>query len=302
MMEESFSSQTHEKLNFENLCYNFKIICADTLLFLNYLTEINHLSQLNTLNISNLEKSDLKSNIKKKLGKQCTIEFSTKKLNFYENLIEGNRYQIGLFNLGKPAFCEKHLKLKANDSTKICEMKINIQKKDNMYVNMMKDLSTTVGLNLEERDISHTLYDKKYLYDKFINEEFSFVGTFLQSAKIDGRNYLVFANKFKNLVLVKISEENFYDMTNLTKQKICYFKNLIFQIVYYYDGKLVTFKNQIYDKNYDDKSIVIYMESSLYSVMKVGSFGRFEDVGRAMMKEKFEYDSGMLEGLIKCIS
>jgi hypothetical protein len=291
--EKNNATEVNNNISFENCCYNFKIVCVDTLLYLNYLQETG--VNINPINFDllNFNKGCLKKSLKKKLTKQCFIEFSIKNINIYEAMLEGNRYQIAVFNTGNNTQDNKYLRLRANDTTRIVEKKLSLRKEPNI----IRELCSMIDLAKEDRDISQLLKSNNYNYDGLVNQEFLLFGVYVKYIKVGDSLYIVLWTKEKCFCIIKVHDEKFFDLELISKKCLFSLKYCIFQIVYYYDNRLTAMRNQIYEKNFETRNIVIYMETNNYTIIKKKS-------DNSVMKEfnGYEENEDLVNLIIKCIS
>lgn len=305
------------KFPFESLTYNFKVVCVDSLLYLNSVNEINNDKNSNVT---------FKKSLKPKLAKKCLIEFSVKNKELYDNLLPDCRYQLGLLNISKNNQVNriyndpKCLKLKANDNVLIKEIKLN--KKETYHQRILLEIGQLVKVPVEDIDVSEYLINNSFNGTELTHQEVTFSGAYLNhkySKKGNESNiqylYLFFANHNSNLIIIKIHEENFFDFSKILKAKpnsnyIMNFKNLIFQIVYYFESsstnqKLTTYKpEKMYDNNFDSKHVVFYLESSVSTSFKAGSSGskcNFE-LNKALKNSQNKiYDDKLLQDVMNYI-
>jgi hypothetical protein len=304
------------KFPYENLTYVFKIVCVDSLLYLNSVNEINPEKNSNLI---------FKKSLKPKLAKKCVIEFSVKNKELYDNLVPDCRYQLGLLNISKTNQINriyndtKCLKLKANDNVLIKEIKLN--KKETYHQRILLEIGQSVKVPVEDIDLTDYLINHSYNGSDLTQQEVTFTGAYLNhhySKKGEDSNsqilYLFFANHNSNLTIIKIHDENFFDFSKILKAKpnsnpIMHFKNLNFQIVYYYESssnnQLTTYKpEKIYDKNFNNKNIVFYLETSVFTSYKSGPSGSksYFELNKAIKSSQNKiYDEALLQEVMKCI-
>jgi hypothetical protein len=286
---------------FENCIYNFKLICVDTLLYINYLNETATCVNPEILDLSEYSKGCLKKGLKKKLMKHCTIEFAVKNINIYEALTEGMRYQLAVFNSGNNNTNpndNKTLRLKANDSTRIIEKKLSVKKDPNI----LKELCNLINFTREDRDLSQLLKSNFYNYDGLSSQEFLVTGLIAKHVKISESLYIILWTKEKNFVLIKVHDDKFFDLDYLNnihnKKSLLTLKHSIFKIVYYHEGGLLsTMRSQIYGEGFETRNVIIYMETYNYTTFK-----RKND--SSTMKEycEDEKQDELVNSIIKCIS
>jgi hypothetical protein len=242
---------------FENYIYNFKIICVDILLYINYLNDTATCVNAEILDLAEFPKGCLKKGLKRKLMKYCIVELAVKNINIYETLTEGMIYQLDVFNSGNNNTNpndNKILKLKANDSTRIIEKKLSVKKEPNI----LKELCNLINFTREDRDLSQLLNSNHYNYDRLSSQEFLITGLIAKHVKISERLYIILCTREKNFVLIKVHDDKFFDLDYLNnihnKKSLLTLKHSIFKIVYYHEGGLLsTLRDQIYGENFETR-------------------------------------------------
>ena len=251
----------------------FRIICVDALLYYYFLNK--------NINFN-------KNLIQHLPEKKCIIDFSVKNFTFFENLIEGNIYNLCLLNIQNKKFIQKStknlIKLNANESTIINEEKLNKNfKKENEYFDTIEYIKHY--LNFENINIINYLFDNKFLIKFNKNEDYFFSGiyNFFCNKEIEKNinncnkkikeGYLFFIGLNNINIILKIEDLNFYNFKYelFNKQKKFVWKNVHFQEILYFNennNTLLPFDMNKYKKLNEDyiKNVCIFLQTYNYSI------------------------------------
>ena len=255
----------------DEIFFYFRIICVDALIYYYFLNK--------NINFN-------KNLIQLLPEKKCIIDFSVKNFSFFENLNEGNIYNLCLLNIQNKKFIQKStknlIKLNANEQTIINEEKLNKNyKKENEYFDTLEYIKNY--LNFEGINIINYLFDNKFIFNK--NEEYFFSGIyyFFCNKEIEkiinncnkklNEGYLFFIGMNNINIILKIEDLNFYNFKydSFNKQKKFLWKNVHFQDILYFNEKdniLLPFDMNKYKKLKEDyiKNVCIFLETYNYSI------------------------------------
>ena len=251
----------------------FRIICVDALLYYYFLNK--------NINFN-------KNLIQHLTEKKCIIDFSVKNFTYFENLIEGNIYNLCLLNIQNKKFLQKStknlIKLNANESTIINEEKLNKNfKKENEYFDTLEYIKH--NLNFENINIINYLFDNKFLIKFNKNEDYFFSGNYCYfcnkeiekninncNKKIN-EGYLFFIGLNDINIILKIEDLNFYNFKYdlFNKQKKFVWKNVHFQDILYLNednNSLLPFDINKYKKLNEEyiKNVCIFLQTYNYSI------------------------------------
>ena len=314
--QNNFNSIVNENNNF---LYCFKVYCVDTTAYYSFLnksdpekSEKMYKFDKNqdgseddiTLNKSNQVKKNTKEDFdnrinetryQNKLNKLCSIDIIAKNYNIFENLTEGNRYHFSFLNM-KNNFSKqnKFLRLKANQNLNFTEIQPKLSKINTNHKGTLENLCKSLKYEKSEGDISEVLKENNFLYDEFQNKEYLCSGVFIDMILNGKDNYLILRNMYKNILLIKIHDENFFDLVGLKindknkiKKTVC-LKNINFKIVYYFNKKISQI-NDIKIASMEIDKVIIELETSFYTEFKIES--RINKKYTDMLKENPELEN-----------
>jgi len=150
------------------------------------------------------------------------------------------------------------------------EMPLDMNKKDVLYTNFIKELNQKYLSKYEGQDIDlmEIIFQKKLDLDKLLNEEYNVVGIVIESILVKDQPYLLVANYLKGLYLIKLHATDFFDESLMNKNKLILITNCILKAVFNPNEKMLfsIFKQNQSFKDYN--KLILSLETSNYSSLK----------------------------------
>lgn len=149
-------------------------------------------------------------------------------------------------------------------------MPLEMNKKDIMYNNFIKELNQKYMSKYEGQDIDimEILAQKNIDFECLLNEEYNFVGVFIENLLINGQPHILVANYIKSLYLIKLHSGDFFDDSCMTTNKLILLTNGILKAIYFPNEKsfFSLFKKS---PNFNQfNKLILSIETSNYSSVK----------------------------------